>query len=106
MTNTAAVKVKKEKKPSKIKAKMKNAGTKTKEFAKKQAAKVKVSAKKYKADVSIAYNTGYVRGWEDAQNIPNRIGAQSAAACGYKKGIRNRKRSDKYNAEYQKKRKK
>lgn len=56
----------------------------------------------YKQDMKTAYNVGYSKGWEDAYEIPKRFLAQTAAAIGYKRGVRNRKRSDKYLKQYNK----
>lgn len=78
----------------------KETGQKVKSFAKKQTDKVKSSAKRYGSDIRTAYDTGYARGWDDAYDIPKRFGAKTAAAYGYKKGIRNRRRSDKYTKQY------
>ena len=88
-----------------FKEKVKDAGRKTKSYVKTQASKVKKSAKKYGADIREAYNVGYARGWDDAYDVPKRFGARIAAARGYKKGIRNRRRSDKYTNQYGKGRK-
>ena len=48
-----------------------------------------------------AYDMGYARGWEDAYDIPKRIGAKTAAAHGYKRGAKNRVKSDKYIQQYE-----
>ena len=58
-------------------------------------------AKRYGADICNAYDIGYARGWEDAYVIPKRVGAKTAAAYGYKKGVRNRRRTDKYIKQYE-----
>ena len=58
--------------------------------------------KKYKSDIQTAYSIGYAKGWDDAYDIPKRFGAKTAAAYGYKKGIRNRRRADKYTKQYSK----
>lgn len=56
----------------------------------------------YKQEIKTAYNVGYAKGWDNAYEIPKCFLAHSAAAMGYKKGIRNRKRSDKYLKQYNK----
>ena len=76
-------------------------GAKAKAYAKKQGEKVKTYGKKYGADLRMAYDVGYKRGWDDAYDIPKRIGAKTAAAYGYQKGIKNRVKSDKYIKQYQ-----
>ena len=75
-------------------------GQKVKSYAKKQTDKVKQSCKRYKDDIRTAYDIGYARGWDDSYDIPKRYGAKTVAAYGYKKGVRNRKRSDKYTNQY------
>ena len=79
---------------------MKDTGNKAKAYAKKQTDKVKQSVKRYGADIRSAYDVGYAKGWDDAYVIPKRLGAKTAAAYGYKKGLCNRKRSDKYIHQY------
>ena len=64
-------------------------GAKAKAYAKKQGEKVKTYGKKYGADLRTAYD------------IPKRVGAKTAAAYGYQKGIKNRVKSDKYIKQYQ-----
>lgn len=76
-------------------------GVKAKAYAKKQGEKVKTYGKKYGADLRTAYDIGYKRGWDDAYDIPKRVGAKTAAAYGYQKGIKNRVKSDKYIKQYQ-----
>ena len=71
-----------------------------KEYAKKQTDKIKQYGKNYKSDLQKAYETGYAKGWEDSYDIPKRVGAKTAAAYGYKKGITNRRKSDKYVKQY------
>ena len=73
---------------------------KTKDYARKKTEQVKSYGKKYKSDVKTAYEIGYSRGWEDAYDVPKRFGAKTAAAYGYKKGIKNRRKSDKYQGQY------
>ena len=58
------------------------------------------TCRKYKDDIRTAYDIGYTRGWDDAYDIPKRVGSKTAAAYGYKKGLRNRKRADKYTNQY------
>ena len=50
----------------------------------------------YKEDIQRAYDVGYFKGWDDAYSIPKRVGAVTVAACGFRKGARNRRRSDAY----------
>ena len=83
-----------------FKESVKETGKKAKSYAKKQTDKVKNSAKRYGTDIRTAYDIGYTQGWNAADVIPKRFGANTAAAYGYKKGIRNRRRSDKYNNQY------
>ena len=61
---------------------------------------VKPRRPKYKDDMRKAYDIGYARGWDDAYDIPKRMGARKVAAMGYHKGVRNRKKSDKYVSQY------
>ena len=73
---------------------------KGKSYAKKQTDKVKASAKRYGSDIRTAYDIGYAKGWDDAYTVPKRVGAKTAAAYGYKKGLTNRRKSDKYTKQY------
>ena len=57
----------------------------------------------YRSDMKTAYGKGYVKGWDDAYDIPKRFGAKTAAAYGYKKGIKQRYKTDKYTKQYQRK---
>ena len=84
-----------------FKESVKETGAKAKAYAKKQGEKVKTYGKKYGADLRTAYDVGYKRGWDDAYDIPKRVGAKTAAAYGYQKGIKNRVKSDKYIKQYQ-----
>lgn len=79
---------------------MKDTGNKAKAYAKKQGEKVKSYGKKYASDIRSAYDIGYAKGWVESYDIPHRIGAKTAAAYGYKKGITNRRKSDKYIKQY------
>jgi len=81
----------------------KNAGNKVKTYVSKkyQSAKKKVS--NYKSDIRTAYDIGYAKGWDDAYDIPKRFGAKTAAARGYKKGLKKRLKADKYIRQYQRK---
>ena len=88
-------------KQSDFKTKMKKAGAKTKAFVGKKAEQVKAYRKQVKHDRDTAYDVGFKRGWDEAYNIPKRYSARSAAAQGFKKGVLNRYRSDKY-ANYRK----
>lgn len=62
----------------------------------------KIKKNSYKSDILTAYGIGYAKGWDDSYAIPNRFGATTAAAFGYKKGIKNHKKSDKYTNQYNK----
>ena len=79
---------------------VKDTGSKAKAYAKKQGEKVKTSGKKYGSDLRTAYDIGYARGWDESYDIPNRMGAKTAAAYGYKKGLSQRRKSDKYIKQY------
>ena len=83
-----------------FKESMKDTGNKAKAYAKKQTDKVKQYGKNYKSDLQKAYEIGYGKGWDDSYDIPKRVGAKTAAAYGYKKGITNRRKSDKYVKQY------
>ena len=83
-----------------FKATMKDTGAKAKAYAKKQTDKVKKSAKRYGTDLRTAYDIGYTQGWNAADVIPNRVGAKTAAAIGYKKGVKNCLRTNKYEKQY------
>ena len=54
-------------------------------------------------DLTMAYARNGVKGWDEAYDIPKRFGARTAAAYGYKKGIKCRYKSDKYVKQYQRK---
>lgn len=63
--------------------------------------KVKKAPKKsYKEDMTTAYRIGYSRGWDDAYDIPKRVGSRLVAGFGYQRGVRNRKRADAYTKQY------
>ena len=94
MATTATASV--SKKQSNFKTAMKRAGAKTKAFVGKKAEQVKAYQKQVKRDRDTAYDIGFKRGWDEAYNIPKRYSARSAAAQGFKKGVVNRYRSDKY----------
>ena len=66
-------------------------------------AKAKKSKKSYKSDIVDAHDIGYALGWDHAFDIPDRFLAKTAAAYGFKKGMRNKHRVDKYNKTKQKK---
>lgn len=74
-----------------------------KSYAEKKYKSVKDYGKRYKDDIQTAYNLGYSKGWEDAYKVPKRFGAKSVAAYGYKRGIKNRYKSDKYVKQYARK---
>jgi hypothetical protein len=56
-----------------------------------------------KADLMDAYDIGFAKGWDDAYTISKRFGAKTAAAYGYKKGIKHRHKTDKYTTQYKRK---
>ena len=86
-----------------IKESAKNMGSKIKSYVNKKHQSLKGYAKKFKDDIRKAYDIGYSRGWDDAYEIPKRIGAKTAAAYGYKKGVKQRHKSDKYTNQYNRK---
>jgi len=57
----------------------------------------------YKSDIVDAHDIGYALGWDNAYNIPDRLFAKTAASYGFRKGMRNKFRTDKYAKTYQKK---
>ena len=73
---------------------------KGKSYVKKQTDKVREYGKNYKSDLQKAYEIGYAKGWEDTYDIPKRVGAKTAATYGYRKGLTNRKKADKYTKQY------
>ena len=79
---------------------VKDTGSKAKAYAKKQGEKVKNYGKKYASDIRDAYDIGFARGWVESYDIPNRVGAKTAAAYGYKKGLSQHRKSDKYIKQY------
>ena len=81
---------------------IKQVGARTKEKIGKSANKVKQHGRKYKEDIRTAYNVGYSKGWDYAYEIPNRFGAKLASSIGYRKGVKNRKKADKYIKQYNK----
>ena len=83
-----------------FKESMKETGGKVKAYGQKKYEQAKTSAKKYGSDIRTAYDVGYRRGWDDCYEIPNRVGARTAAAYGYRKGAKNRRKSDKYTKQY------
>ena len=64
--------------------------------------KVNNYSKTYMGDLRRSYDVGYSRGWNDAYDIPDRFGAKLAAGIGYRKGVKNHKKSDKYIKQYNK----
>ena len=68
---------------------VKDTGFKIKAYAKKQNEKVKSYGKKYGADIRTAYDKGYARGWDDAYDIPKRIGAKRLRRMVTKRDWRN-----------------
>ena len=67
---------------------------------KKKTSKVKESINSYKDDIARAYAIGYGRGWDDAYTIPKRFGAKTSASIGYGKGVKNRRKTDNYVNQY------
>ena len=65
--------------------------------------KAKKSGRSYKGDLLDAHDIGYALGWDNAYNIPDRFLSKTVAAYGFRKGMRNKFRIDKYNKTYQKK---
>ena len=83
-----------------FKQSVKETGGKVKDYGKKKYEQAKTSAKKYGSDIRTAYDIGYAKGWDDAYTVPKRFGAKTAAAYGYKKGLTQRRKRDKYNEQY------
>lgn len=83
-----------------FKESMQETGSKVKAYGQKKYEQAKTSAKKYGSDIRTAYDIGYSRGWNDAYDVPKRFGAKTTAAYGYKKGLANRRKSDKYIKQY------
>lgn len=79
-----------------FKESMQATGRKVKSYAKKQTDKAKASVKRYQADLRSAYDVGYARGWDNAYALPKRIGTKTFAAKGFKRGLSERKKADKY----------
>lgn len=73
-----------------------NAGIKVKNYANRKYQSVKNSTKRYGDDIRSAYDIGYSHGWDAAYSFPKRFGAKTAAAYGYKKGIKQRLEVDEY----------
>ncbi len=86
-----------------FKGTVKRTGKKAKDFSVKKIEKLKSYGKGYKSDIKRAYDLGYSRGWEDSYNVSKRVGAKTAAAVGYKKGLKCRRKSDKYTAQFERK---
>ena len=83
-----------------FKESMQETGGKVKAYGQKKVEQVENYGKKYGSDIRTAYDIGYKRGWDDCYDIPNRVGARTAAAYGYRKGAKNRRKSDKYIKQY------
>ena len=64
--------------------------------------KVKNYSKSYMGDLRRSYDIGYSRGWDDAYDVPNRFLSKFVAGLGYRKGVKNRIKSDKYIKQYNK----
>ena len=79
---------------------MKDTGGKVKAYGQKKYEQAKTYGKKYGSDIRTAYDIGYSRGWNDAYDVPKGFGSKTAAAYGYKKGLTNRRKSDKYIKQY------
>jgi hypothetical protein len=60
-------------------------------------------SKSFKGDIVDAHDIGYALGWDHAYNIPDRLFAKTVAAYGFRKGMRNKFRTDQYAKTYQKK---
>ena len=71
-----------------------------KQTVKDAGSKVKNYSKTYIGDLRRAYDVGYSRGWDDAYDIPDRFCAKLVSGIGYRKGVKNRKKSDKYIKQY------
>lgn len=50
----------------------------------------------YGKAIRAAYDQGFRAGWAAHSELPNRVGARTAAKAGFSKGLREHKRSDKY----------
>ena len=61
-----------------------------------------VKTKNNRSYIAKAYDIGYARGWDDAYNVSKGFGSRIAASYGYRKGIRDHRRADKYLKQYQK----
>lgn len=54
------------------------------------------NVKEYKADLKKAFNAGYVAGWNDYDKLDIRFGSKIIAVRGYNNGMRDHKRTKKY----------
>lgn len=79
-----------------FKESMQATGRKVKSYAKKQTDKAKAMVKRYRLELRSAYDVGYASGWDNAYALPKRIGAKTSAAKGFKRGLSERKKADKY----------
>ena len=84
-----------------FKQSMQETGQKVKSYAGKKYNQAKTYGKKYGSDIRTAYDVGFAQGWDDAYNVPNRLVCRTAAAYGYRKGIKAHYKSDKYQKQYQ-----
>ena len=91
-------------KRSRFKDWARNTGGKVKNYAGRVYQNSKNGAKMYKSELRTAYDIGYSQGWDDAGQIPRCFGGRTAAAWGYRKGIKQRLKHDKYNNQYRRKR--
>ena len=69
---------------------------------KKFTTKIKEGFSNKKENISKAYNLGYKKGWEEANNIPKGFLTTTSATIGFKNGIKGRRKSDKYTNTYNK----
>lgn len=69
-----------------------------KERVRNTANSVKGRAKTTADKIKKAYDVGYSHGWDGRDAIPNGFGTRYAAVYGYSKGLKHRRRTDKYTA--------
>ena len=96
MGATATVRAPAHKKQSDFKSAVRKTTAKTKAYVGKKTEQVKAYRRQIKKDRDAAYDIGFQCGWDEAYNVPKRYGTRAAAARGFKKGVVNRYRSDKY----------
>lgn len=78
-----------------FKSKAKSAATNVKTKAQNFASNVKTKSVKYKTDIGAAYYSAYKQGYSDWGKFPMRKGSIIAACLGYRKGLSDRKKSNK-----------